>query len=76
MMGCIQRQVWRSLVAAGGKPVRTADLLAWAYPLVRRYERWRYKSVYRAAERFAVRLDKDERGVMWGLRQTDSIATD
>jgi hypothetical protein len=40
----------------------------WAYPRLKRYEGWRYKSVYTAAERFAVRLGKDGKGVIWGLK--------
>jgi hypothetical protein len=54
--GRIQRACRRALIAAAG-PLRTRDLLKWAYPGVE-HEFWHYKSIYRAARRYAVNIDR------------------
>jgi hypothetical protein len=59
MQGCIgrhQRQVRRCLVAAGGEPVRTAELMRWCWPRKRELERWRWNDVIRAAHRFGINV--------------------
>jgi hypothetical protein len=52
-VGRVQRQVRRALVAAGGRPVLTLDLLRAAFPDVDHYEVRHYQSVWRAAPRWA-----------------------
>jgi hypothetical protein len=51
--GRIQRQIRRALIAANGKPLKTRDLINWAFPGAREF--WHYKSIYRAAPRYAVK---------------------
>jgi hypothetical protein len=46
----------RALIAGGGRPLKTRDLLHWAFPGVER-RFWHYKSIYRAAPRYAVKVD-------------------
>jgi hypothetical protein len=58
--GRVRRAVRRALIAAGGRPLMTRDVLAWAYPRLERFKCWHYKSVYRAAPRYAVK-----RGRVW-----------
>ena len=48
----------RALIAAGGRPLMTRDLLRWAYPRVDRFQCWHYKSIYRAAPRYAIKVDR------------------
>jgi hypothetical protein len=47
----------RALIAAGGRPLKTSDLASWAFPGVER-QFWHYKSIYRAAPRYAVKVDR------------------
>jgi hypothetical protein len=57
-LGRIQRQIRRALIAAGGMPVRTRELLRWCYPQAKQFE-WRHRSsVHRAVHRFAVNLKR------------------
>ena len=56
-VGRVQRQVRRSFIAAGGKPVRMIELVCRAYPEIadrRQYVCWRRWSVYRALRRWGV----------------------
>jgi len=46
------------MIAAGGRPLMTRDLLRWAYPQIQRFACWHYKSIYRAAPRYAVKVDR------------------
>ncbi len=55
--GRIQRAVRRALIASDGRPLKTRDLLRWAYPGTE-HEFWHYKSIYRAAPRYAVKIDR------------------
>jgi len=48
----------RALIAAGGRPLMTRDLLRWAYPQLKRFQYWHYWSIYRAAPRYAVKVDR------------------
>jgi hypothetical protein len=48
----------RALIAAGGRPLKTRDLLRWAYPRTTKYCCWHYWSIYRAAPRYAVKVDR------------------
>jgi hypothetical protein len=52
--GRVMRACRRALIAAGGKPLRTRDLLRWAFAGVQ-HEFWHYKSIYRAAPRYAIK---------------------
>jgi hypothetical protein len=45
----------RALIALGA--CQTRDLLEWAYPGAER-QFWHYKSIYRAARRYAVKIDR------------------
>jgi hypothetical protein len=63
--GRIQRQVLRAFVANDGGPLRIADLLLWCYPAVERYELWHRWNVHRAASKFADKIAKDHRGVVF-----------
>ena len=56
--GRIQRACRRALIAAGGRPLMTRDLLRWAYPRLERFQCWHYWSIYRAAARYAVKVDR------------------
>jgi hypothetical protein len=67
-VGRVQRQVRRALVAAGGRPLSTTDLLRWSYPHLRRFECWRCQAVRRAAPKYAVPVGRRRsRGlpIMW-----------
>jgi hypothetical protein len=55
--GRIMRQVRRAFVAHSGQPLRTRDLLDWAFPAQPR-RHWHYWSIYRAAPRYAVRVGR------------------
>jgi hypothetical protein len=55
--GRIQRQVRRAFVAHSGQPLRTRDLLAWAFPAQPR-QHWHYWSIYRAAVRYATKVGR------------------
>jgi len=46
----------RALIAAGA--VETRTLLEWAYPQLKQFECWHYKSIYRAAPRYAVKVGR------------------
>ena len=48
----------RALIAAGGRPLMTRDLLRWAYPQIQCFACWHYKSIYRAAPRYAVKVNR------------------
>ena len=50
--GRVMRACRRALIATGA--CRTRDLLNWAYPGVER-QFWHYKSIYRSAQRYAVK---------------------
>src|SRR5262249_827332 len=56
--GRVMRACRRALIAAGGRPFTTRDLLAWAYPRKTKYACWHYWSIYRAAPRYAVKADR------------------
>ena len=56
--GRVMRACRRALIAAGGRPLMTRDLLRWAYPQLRRFECWHYKSIYRSAPRYAVKVSR------------------
>ena len=51
--GRVMRACRRALIAAGA--VKTRTLLEWAYPHLKQFECWHYKSVYRAVKRYAVK---------------------
>jgi hypothetical protein len=36
----------------------TRDLLRWAYPRLTHFECWHYWSIYRAAPRYAIKVDR------------------
>jgi hypothetical protein len=65
-IGRIQRQVRRLFIGNGGKPVRMAELLRHCYPRLARFEHWHRTNVRRAAKRYAVPIDRDGRGVVYG----------
>src|SRR5262249_39848922 len=56
--GRVMRACRRALIAAGGQPLMTRDLLAWAYPRTTKYACWHYWSIYRAAPRYAIKIDR------------------
>ena len=56
--GRVMRACRRALIAAGGRPLLTRDLLRWAYPRIERFQCWHYWSIYRAAPRYAVKIDR------------------
>jgi hypothetical protein len=39
------RQCRRAMIAAGGRPLFTRELLRWAYPRIERFQCWHYWSV-------------------------------
>jgi len=53
--GRVMRQCRRAMIAAGGRPLFTRELLRWAYPHLGRFQCWHYWSVYRALKRYAIR---------------------
>jgi len=66
--GRVMRQVRRSFVAAGGKPLSTSQIMPWAYPELARFKYWHRWSVRRALMRYATPLGRsDSRGrpVVW-----------
>jgi hypothetical protein len=69
--GRVQKAVRRAFIMSDGKPLSTSDLMRWAFPkLDGRYEQlWRYWSVHRAAERYAIKIGRADRGygppVLW-----------
>jgi hypothetical protein len=65
-IGRVERANRRALIAADGLPVRTRDLLKYAYSRIRGlHPTWRYWSAYRAASKFAVRLSKPGSRIVW-----------
>ena len=66
-VGRIQRRIARALIASDG-PLLTVDLLEAAYPRVTPpYEHWRYKTIYKSAEKFAVNVAGPRRAfIIWG----------
>ena len=56
--GRVMRQCRRALIAAGGRPLMTRDLLRWAYPHIEQFKCWHYRSIYRAAPRYAIKVDR------------------
>ena len=57
--GRVMRACRRALIAAGlARPLMTRDLLRWAYPQLERFECSHYKSIYRAAPRYAVKVGR------------------
>ena len=56
--GRVMRACRRALIAAGGKVLKTRDFLSWAYPGLKQFECWHYKSIYRAAPRYAVKAGR------------------
>jgi hypothetical protein len=55
--GRVMRACRRALIAASGRPLKTRDLLQWAFPSGER-QFWHYKSIYRAAPRYAVKVGR------------------
>jgi hypothetical protein len=51
------RQVRRALIASRGQPLRTRDLLSFAFP-VQPHPCWHYWSIYRAAPRYATKAGR------------------
>jgi hypothetical protein len=72
-LGRVQRQVQRALIAAGGRGCRIRDLLSWAFPALTTWRDWHRSSVHRAARRVAAVLDRDARGVIWGLKSSRNL---
>ena len=66
----VMRACRRALIAAA-RPLKTRDLLRWGYPQLEQFECWHYKSIYRAAPRYAI---KD--GRVWIPRQSATGLTD
>jgi hypothetical protein len=64
-VGRVQRAVRRALIAAGGQPVPTRELMRWCWPRASRYRNWDYCTVRRAAERWCVRVGNVGRAVLW-----------
>lgn len=65
-VGKVQRGVRRALIASEGAPLRTAGLLRWCYPRLTKFEHKHYRALYHAAPKFAVKLGKDGRAIIWG----------
>jgi hypothetical protein len=61
-VGRIQQAVRRAFIASDGKPLRTIDLLRYAYPRLSEFERWHYRNMYRSAPRFAVKRGRVKSG--------------
>ena len=53
--GRVMRAIRRALIASGGRPLKTRDLLRFAYPQLKQFQFWNYWSIYRAAPRYAVK---------------------
>jgi hypothetical protein len=69
--GRVMRQVRRAFVANGGKPLRSTDFLAWAYPQLERFKDWHRWSCRRALLHYAVPIGRSRgRGspVIWAPR--------
>jgi hypothetical protein len=62
-VGKLQRQIRRALIAAD-RPLLTIDLLEYGFPRLDRYRHWHYKSVYRAARKFAVNVAGPGRAIV------------
>jgi hypothetical protein len=60
-VGHVQLACWRALVAAGGVPLPTSALLAWAPGVLR-------SNLRKSARRFAERIDGGRREAVWRLR--------
>ena len=71
-IGRIERAARRELIARNGGPATTGDFVRRAWPRLTRFEIRHYRSARRAAEKFAVRLGRSERGrgkpVIWIAR--------
>ena len=66
-IGRIQKRIRRAFIESNGAPLLSAHLLASCYPRLDCYRPWHYKSVYRAASKFAVRISRPGRAVaIWG----------
>ena len=67
-VGRIQRRIARALITSNGQPLLTGDLLESAYPRATPpYEHWRYKTIYKAASKFATRVGGPGRAfIIWG----------
>jgi hypothetical protein len=65
-VGKVQRAVRRAFAASNAVPLRSHDLLQWAYPRVDHFRHDHYRALYQAAPRFAIKLGKDGKGVIWG----------
>jgi len=67
--GKLQRATRRALIVANGHPIKTGEILRYAFPRLDRYEGWRYRAARRAATRFAVPIGRSATGqgrpVMW-----------
>jgi hypothetical protein len=64
-VGRLQRAVWRSFVASQGAPLLTRDLMARAWIREARYEHKHYRSLARAARRYAIKLGRCGKGNLW-----------
>ena len=66
--GRVMRQVRRAFVAAGMKPLRSVDVLPWAFPHLDRFKDWHRWSCRRALLRYATPIGRSRgRGspVIW-----------
>ena len=67
-VGKVQRGVRRAFIASDGAPLLTRDLLKWTCPREDWYPQARYRSLARAATRFAVKLGRCGKGNLWAPR--------
>ena len=71
-MGRIQRAICRAFLAKPGATFHTSELARkWAYPQCNKITRWQRLAIRRAAERVAVRVGRDRRGLIFKARSAD-----
>jgi hypothetical protein len=74
-MGRIQRQISRAFRAHPGATFHTTELARrWVYPRCEKIARWQYEAVRRAAKRVAVRVGRDEEGLIFGGKSADKLS--
>jgi hypothetical protein len=71
-MGRIQRAICHAFLANPGTTFHTCELARkWVYPQCDKITRWQHQAIRRAAERVAVRVGRDRRGLIFKARSAD-----
>ena len=65
------RQIARALQAYD-RPLRTAEMLPWAYPRTEKYLGWHYQNIRRHCRMFGLQpVGTSGRSLLWALRKLD-----